>query len=158
MVRSPKVGSMTLGAIKFVMGTLIGGVALFAAVAIAVKRPSAVSFSLAGSGALWLMIAAAVSVSLAVAVAILSRLLVAKTRSRFGREASEEAILAEYATYTIIRSALIESGGLLGVALFFAIGTGAGLVLAILSVLGLTIVFPTASRLQGFRELVTRPV
>ena len=58
---------------------------------------------------------------------------------------------------TIVQCALIEGAALLGLTIYLIADLGIGLVVGLLGLVGLVLLFPTRSRLEGFRLLVARP-
>ena len=55
---------------------------------------------------------------------------------------------------TIVQCAIVEGAALLGLTVYLIANLGIGLLVGLL---GLVLLFPTRSRLEEFRRLVTRP-
>jgi len=150
--------SLTLGNLQILVGALMAGVVALLAVAIALSPPAWSSIALTETQTVWLGVVAAMVVGAVVIVVVLSRLLIARVVVNAGREGrGEREVLADYASFTVVRSAVVEGVGLLGATVYLAADLGVGLLVTLASLAGLVILFPTAARHQAFVERVTRP-
>ncbi len=154
----PRPLPVTLGQLQLIVGGLMSGVVALLAVALVVRPPAPHAFAATAARMPWLALLVVAVAGAAVLVIVLGRLLEGRVRAEaVTRDRPEGEYLPGFATWTVVRGALVEGIGLLGVVAYLAVGVGAGLVTAAASFLGLLALFPTAARHEAFVDRVTRP-
>jgi len=151
-------GSLPLGNLQLVVGALMAGVVGLLAVALLLRPPGPGSFALSEAQTIWLGVAMAIVAGAAALGVVLGRLLLARAAVNAGRESRGEGeLLRDFAAFSIVRCAIIEGVGLLGVTIYLVVDLGIGLLVTAASLVGLLVLFPTAARQRAFEERVARP-
>lgn len=157
MSESPQ-GSISLGGVQALVGGLMAGVVGLLAVALVVRPPSSVSYALTQTQTLWLGVLLSMVVGAAVLVVVLSRVFVARSAANTGGEGGDDGLMvADFATLTIVRCAIVESVGLLGATAYLVADLGFALIVSVMSLVALSYLFPSVGRYEAYRERVTRP-